>query len=109
MNTILKSLIATACICVIAVSAHYGYVAYRESVAEQQALERAKERARQTVEDAKRRAEQENAKRSERLRARAEEREQRREEKRIARERIERQKQADRDKAAAVLRDAVVD
>jgi hypothetical protein len=42
MNSILKFLIATACICVIAVSGHYGFSVYEENqeVARQEAISR---------------------------------------------------------------------
>lgn len=74
MDTLLKLLIATACICVIAVSGHYGYSVYQSHMAAKRqietlrteatiAIERAKERAQRLIEDEDKRKEAERARR----------------------------------------------
>jgi hypothetical protein len=45
MNSILKFLIAAACICVIGVSGHYAYSMYRASVADRAEVEKSRDRA----------------------------------------------------------------
>lgn len=65
MNSILKFLIAAACVCVIAVSGHYGYSLYKASVDERLRVERAKERAKSIVEQQEQQREAERAHRKE--------------------------------------------
>jgi hypothetical protein len=72
MNSILKALVAAACICVIAVSAHYGYTAYQSSVAaslslakQQRDSELALEKAKQLAASLAKEAEVERARRKE--------------------------------------------
>lgn len=61
MNSILKFLIAAACVCVIGVSGHYAYSMYRASVAEAAALLAAQEEAQRLIEAENERAEAERA------------------------------------------------
>lgn len=109
MNAALKALIAAACVCVIVMSGHYGYTVYVQHKAEQArvdqvravALWKADEAARQDAVERQNRKERRDAKRKaflERVAA-----------KRAARAEEERNKQAARDNAAALLKDAVVD
>lgn len=102
MDGVIKALVAAACLCVIAVSGHYGYTTYTAQIAEQQRIEQARKEAVRSEKEAKTaeklRKEQVATERSERRKALIEQR---------AEE--ERKKQADRDNAAAVLKDAVVD
>ena len=100
MDAVVKTLIVAACVCVIAVSGHYGYARYQEHAAE---VQRAFAIREEVIRAAKE-AQKEEADRRERL---ANERAARRNERneRIAEE--ERKKQQDRDNAAAILKDAV--
>lgn len=65
MNSILKFLIAAACVCVIAVSGHYAYTLYKASADERLRIELAKERARAITEEQKQQHEAELARRKE--------------------------------------------
>lgn len=72
MGAVMKALVAVACVCVIAVSTHYGYLAYSAHVAEQQraadernealaVLQRAKDRMRVILDEENKREEAERA------------------------------------------------
>ena len=53
MDGAIKALVAAACLCVIAVSGHYGYTTYEAHVSEQQRVERARMEALRTEKEAK--------------------------------------------------------
>jgi hypothetical protein len=97
-----KALVAMSCLCIIAVSAHYGYKAMQWSRAEEDRIIRAQDAAREN-------AAAEAQKLSEERQGREDARAERRAARQAEREEEERQKQADRDNAASILKDAVVD
>lgn len=118
MDAVVKTLVAAACVCVIAVCAHYGYARYQEHIAEVQHLETMRVEGLATIQRAKEQLEriaaEEGARKEEERAAKKEERAKKRkafleriEARRAARTEEEHKKQADRDNAAAILKDAV--
>lgn len=102
MDNWLKALIAAACICVIAVSVHYGYSRYEGHRAAMERME-AMQAQRSREEEA------EKQEQAERRKARYEAWKVRRDERLAEKERIKMEKQADRENAARILKDAVVE
>lgn len=102
MQAALKLLVATACLCVIAATGYYFYKERQSQIADERARSILLQTAQQEANDAQKAREAGKRARSE---ARAERKKAREEEK----ARIERARQADRDNAAEILKDAVVE
>lgn len=84
MNSILKFLIASACICVIGVSGHYAYSMYRAAVTDRAEAEKSRDRAAAALlaaqEKAQRLVEAENERKESERALRKKERDQKRKE-----------------------------
>lgn len=109
MDAIVKVLVAAACVCVIAVSGHYGYATYQSYLADQRRADQAQASLMQIAKEAGEQRDAERQRRAARALARQKELAEKRNARKAERAAAEREKQAARDNAASMLKDAVID